>query len=93
MGQIFHALKDWRFCGFVLIDFLIIGGAYTMVFWVPTLIKSWGVADMATIGLLSGIPSIAGVLGIILVCRHSDIKQERRWHFAVMALLAAVGYG
>ena len=91
MGQIFHALKDWRFCGFVLIDFLIIGGAYTMVFWVPTLIKSWGVADMATIGLLSGIPSIAGVLGIILVCRHSDIKQERRWHFAVMALLAAVG--
>ena len=91
MWQIFHALKDWRFCGFVLIDFLIIGGAYTMVFWVPTLIKSWGVADMATIGLLSGIPSIAGVLGIILVCRHSDIKQERRWHFAVMALLAAVG--
>ena len=36
-----------------LIYFLLLGATYTMVFWVPTLIKSWGVADLMQIGLYS----------------------------------------
>lgn len=84
-------LKDPRALGLVLIGFLIIGGQYTMVFWVPTLIKSWGVADVFNIGLLSAIPSILGVVGIVLLTRHSDLKRERRWHFATATAISALG--
>jgi MFS family permease len=90
-AYIFGSLKDIRYCGFALLDFLIVGASYTMVFWVPTLIKSWGVSDVFVIGLLSALPSIAGVIAVILVTRHSDLKRERRWHFITMALIAAFG--
>ena len=39
-----------------LVYFLLLGATYTMVFWVPTLIKSWGVTDLCMIGLLSRDP-------------------------------------
>ncbi len=87
----FIMLKDPRFLGLVLIGFLVIGAQYTMVFWVPTLIKSWGVVDVFHIGLLSAIPSVMGVLGIFLLTRHSDLKGERRWHFAAAAVVSAIG--
>lgn len=64
-----------------LVYFLLLGATYAMVFWVPTLIKSWGVADMMQIGLYSALPSLIGVFGMILIGRHSDKHGERRWHF------------
>ena len=45
---------------------------YTMVFWIPSLIKSWGVADLFHVGLLATWPQIAGIIGTILMGRHSD---------------------
>ncbi len=91
LGQVFEALRDRQFRGFVLLNFFIVGASYTMVFWVPTLIKSWGVADVFTIGLLSALPSLVGVVGVIALSRHSDRKQERRWHFSGACMVAAVG--
>src|SRR5947207_1864582 len=59
----------------------------------PTLIKSWGVADLMQIGLWSALPSLIGVFGMILIGRHSDKHGERRWHFAGSVALAALGLG
>src|SRR5947207_14202564 len=59
----------------------------------PTLIKSWGVADLMQIGLWSALPSLVGVFGMILIGRHSDKHGERRWHFAGSVALAALGLG
>ena len=84
-------VKDRRFLLLVLIDFLIVGGSYTLVFWGPTLIRSWGVTDVFVIGLLSALPGVLGVAGIVWSSRHSDMTRERRWHFAGACLLAAVG--
>ena len=91
VGQILEALRERQFRGFVLLNFFIVGASYTMVFWVPTLIRSWGVADVFTIGVLSALPSLVGVVGVIALSRHSDRKQERRWHFVGACLVAAVG--
>lgn len=91
LGQVLEALRERQFRGFVLLNFFIVGASYTMVFWVPTLIKSWGVADVFTIGLLSALPSLVGVVGVIVLSRHSDRKQERRWHFCGACVVAAVG--
>ena len=90
LGQMF---RDRKVYVLALVYFLLLGATYTMVFWVPTLIKSWGVADLMQIGLYSALPSLIGVFGMILIGRHSDKHGERRWHFAASVTLAAIGLG
>jgi MFS family permease len=62
-----------------------------MVFWIPSLIKSWGVADLFHVGLLATLPQLAGIVGTILMGRHSDKHRERRWHYATSVAVAALG--
>jgi nitrate/nitrite transporter NarK len=64
-----------------------------MVFWLPTLIQSWGVKDLLLIGIYSAIPNAFGVIGMILIGRNSDRWHERRWHFAACVGIAALGLG
>jgi nitrate/nitrite transporter NarK len=58
-------------------------------FWLPTVIKSAGVHDILQVGLLSAIPYGIGVVGILVLSRRSDRKQERRGHY----MLCAIGGG
>jgi D-galactonate transporter len=90
LGQM---LRDRKVYVLALVYFLLLGATCTMVFWVPTLIKSWGVADLMQIGLYSALPSLIGVFGMILIGRHSDKHRERRWHFAASVSIAALGLG
>ncbi len=76
--------------GFVY--FSIIAGNNAMTLWMPTLIKGLGVDDIFTIGLISGIPYVAGALGMYFLSRHSDQRLERRWHVALSLLATAVSY-
>jgi cyanate permease len=71
----------------------VLGATYTLVFWTPTLIKSWGVSDLLVIGMLAAIPNLVGVISMVLIGRSSDRLKERRWHFAICALISAVGLG
>ena len=52
LGQMFRDPKVYLLA---LVYFLLLGATYTMVFWVPTLIQSWGVKDLLLIGLYSAI--------------------------------------
>lgn len=88
MGQL---LRDPKVYALSLVYFLLLGATYTMVFWLPTLIKALGVNDMLTIGLYAAIPNAIGVVGMILVGRSSDRRKERRWHFFGCVALAALG--
>ncbi len=90
LGQM---LRDRKVYVLALVYFLLLGATYTMVFWVPTLIRSWGVADLMQIGLYSALPSLIGVFGMILIGHHSDKHHERRWHFAASVSIAALGLG
>lgn len=87
----FQMLKDPKVYGLALTYFLLLGATYTMVFWIPSLIKSWGVADLFHVGLLASLPQIAGIIGTILMGRHSDKTRERRWHYATCVAIAALG--
>jgi D-galactonate transporter len=66
---------------------LFLGSSYAMVFWIPTLIKSWGVQDVFAVGVLAAVPAVAGVVGMVLIGRSSDRRQERKYHF-----LFAIGF-
>ena len=90
LGQMFRDPKVYLLA---LVYFLLLGATYTMVFWLPTLIQSWGVKDLLMIGIYAAIPNAVGVAGMILIGRSSDKLHERRWHFAVCVAIAALGLG
>ena len=86
-------LRDPKVYVLALAYALSLGAIYTMVFWIPTLVQSWGVKDLLLIGIYAGIPNIFGVIGMVLIGRSSDRHQERRWHYVGASLIAAVGLG
>ena len=90
-GSFWALLKDPKVFTMSLVYFLALGANYTLVFFMPTMIKSWGVADVFTIGLLSAIPAVVGAIGMVLLGRNSDKHLERRKHFLFAMVLAAAG--
>ena len=88
------ALADPRIGLFILIYFTIALGSNGFGFYVPEILKrhfsGWG-AD--AIGYLYLIPNVTTAIAMFLIGRHSDRTGERRWHLALCAFLAAIGWG
>src|SRR5207244_3499049 len=59
-------------------------------FWLPTILKTVGVADLMDIGLLSALPSLAAIMTKIAVGYSSDRCRERRWHSALPAFVGTL---
>lgn len=66
-------------------------GLYAVSFWLPSIIRTSGVKDALTVGLLTAIPYAVAIPTMYLVGRSSDRLHERRWHLAVPALVGAFG--
>jgi nitrate/nitrite transporter NarK len=56
-----------------------------------SIIRDLGVKSSLTIGVLSAVPYIVGLIGMILVRRHSDRTLERRTHTGLAYLACAAG--
>jgi len=69
-------------------------GMYGLVMWMPTLIGEilGPGAGPERVGLLSAIPYLGGVVGMVLIGRHSDSTNERRWHTAGPLFVSAAGF-
>ena len=89
--SMWQLLKDPKVYTLALAYFLLLGATYTMIFWLPTLIKSWGIKDLFMIGIYAAIPSLFGIATMVFIGRSSDRHKERRWHFFVCVALAAAG--
>lgn len=85
------ALTRPRVWAMALIYFSFVMGLYGVGFWLPTIIKNTGVQSPLMIGLLTAIPNLFAVIGMILIARNSDRLRERRWHIALSALFGAAG--
>lgn len=70
--------------------FCIICGIYLINFWLPELLKSSGVVDPMQLGVYSAIPFVAATVGMFVVGRRSDRRNERRWHSAIPALVSGL---
>ena len=82
----FFNIKVWMLGG---IDFSILLSAYAMGFWMPTFIRNAGVVDTFHIGVLTALPSVAALLGMLLIGASSDRHRERRWHIIVPFLIGS----
>jgi len=90
--SLFQALTDARILFCALVYFCLNAASYGVAFFLPTIIKNFGVSDAQT-GLLAALPFIFGGIGMVLLGRHSDRTMERKGHVAVALLMAAIGIG
>jgi len=88
-GSFLQAIRDPRLYAAAAAWFTLAWCGSVINYWSPTIIKNSGVSDTLTVGLLSAIPYAVGAIGMLLINRHSDLKLERRWHYAISVLLAA----
>ncbi|MFZ6645078.1 MFS transporter [Undibacterium sp. TJN25] len=84
------ALRNPKVYLFAFIYFALTCASLTLSFWMPLMIKDFGVKDVVEISLYSAIPNAAGALGVILIARRSDRRAERRRHFAFCTIGGAV---
>jgi ACS family tartrate transporter-like MFS transporter len=90
--SLFQALTDVRILMCALVYFCLNAASYGVAFFLPTIIKNFGVSDTQT-GLLAALPFVFGGIGMVLLGRHSDRTMERKGHVAVALLMAAIGIG
>jgi D-galactonate transporter len=84
------ALKTPRVYTLAFAWFTFICGVYAISFWLPTMIKSAGIADPLSIGLFSAIPYGFAAITMVVVSRHSDGCVERRFHACACAVIGAI---
>src|ERR1700736_4231366 len=69
-------------------------GGYAFWFWFPTMLQRLtGWTDVQRIGWVGAIPFLAGLIGMLILGSSSDRMRERRWHFAIPQLTAALALG
>jgi D-galactonate transporter len=91
-GPVWAAFKDpkvWLMCG---IYFCFVMGQYALTFWMPTFVKSTGIDNALTIGVLSAIPYVVALVAMNAFGWSADKRRERRWHLVIPALLGTVGF-
>lgn len=86
------ALRDRRLYVLAMMSIALISGIGGISLWLPTIVRSSGITNVLHIGLLSALPYIVAVVVQQWIARRSDRLQERRWHAAIPALVAAVGW-
>lgn len=66
-----QALTDVRILALSLVYFCLNATSYGIAFFLPTIIKAFGVTDTQT-GLIAALPFVFGATGMVLLGRHSD---------------------
>lgn len=85
-----QALMHGRVWHLTAIYFAAMVGFYSMIFWMPQMLKAFSSQySNTTVGLLVMIPYLAGLPVMILVGRSSDRRLERRYHAAIPLILGA----
>jgi nitrate/nitrite transporter NarK len=66
-----------------------VGALYGMQFWLPQIVKAFGLTNAQT-GFVTAIPYVFGTIAMILWARHSDASRERVLHVGAPLLLTAL---
>ncbi|WP_206996686.1 MFS transporter [Trinickia mobilis] len=76
------ALVNPRVYLFAFIYFSLTCASLTLNFWMPLMIRDFGIKDVLSVSLYTVVPNAIGAIGLILIARRSDRVGERRKHFA-----------
>jgi ACS family tartrate transporter-like MFS transporter len=90
LSEAFMSGRIWLLC---LIYFLLTVGIYGYEMWLPSIIKEFSLQSYSVVGMINAIPYLISVVVMLIIGYHSDKTGERRWHVAISAFAAAVGFG
>lgn len=72
---------------FTLIYLLVVMGVYGINFWLPAIIQRTGVESSLSIGWITSASYLASALLAVLITRHAEHRNEKRWHAATAAIV------
>ncbi len=90
-ANLLDAFKSLKVYALSAIYFTLMIGLYGIAFWLPTIVKGFGIQGYWSVGLLSAIPWGVATIGMLIISHHSDRTGERRWHYAINVAAGAVG--
>jgi len=88
LADAFTSGKVWVLCA---IYFTLMIGLYGIAFWLPTIVKAFGIKGYFGVGLITAIPYGVAVIGMIFLSLHSDKTGERRLHYVFNVIAGAIG--
>ena len=88
LADAFTSGKVWVLCA---IYFTLMIGLYGIAFWLPTIVKAFGIKGYFGVGLITAIPYGVAVIGMIFLSLHSDKTGERRLHYVFNVVAGAIG--
>ena len=91
-ASVLRSLYDPRVLAASLIYFGVVAALYGVGFWLPSIVKGFGVS-IAETGWITAIPYAVGFVGMILWGMSSDSSMERIGHLSIALALAAIGIG
>jgi ACS family tartrate transporter-like MFS transporter len=85
-----RALIDPRVLALSLVYFGIGTATYGVVYFLPQIIKGWGLSNLQT-GFVSSIPDIVGTIGMVVWGHFSDRSADRRRGVATALIVCTAG--
>ncbi|MBV8361368.1 MAG: MFS transporter [Deltaproteobacteria bacterium] len=73
-----------------LLYFTVVFGHYGIALWLPQIVKGFGGISDIQVGMLSSLPFLTAAIVMVIVAKHSDAHEERRWHLALSAFGGAI---
>ncbi|MGB6973213.1 MAG: MFS transporter [Terracidiphilus sp.] len=66
-------------------------GLYGLGFWIPTVLRSYGLS-LRALGWAAAVPYLFAIVGMVGLSASSDHFRERRWHLTAAYSTAALGF-
>ena len=89
--RLIDAFKSGKVWVLSAIYFTLMIGFYGIAFWLPTIVKTFGMKSFFNVGLVTAIPYGVTVIGMIIISNHSDKTGERRLHYIRNVTAGAIG--
>lgn len=89
--EFMQLLADARIWRLVCIHFGVVAGLYGVVFWLPQVVKAFGLTNLQT-GFVVAVPYALAVFAMFSLGIHSDRSSERAWHIAGPLLVASAAF-
>jgi ACS family tartrate transporter-like MFS transporter len=64
---------------------------YGVFLWLPKILREASGAEGWRLSLMTSLPFVAALIGMVMIGRHSDRTGERKYHVAACAITAATG--
>ncbi len=90
-GSILKTLSAPRLWVVTLVYFLNTVVTYGVFLWLPKILREASGAEGWRLSLMTSLPFVAALIGMVLIGRHSDRTGERKYHVAACAITAATG--